>query len=76
MFPNKQTKEDFKFKIANIITEIRYDNKWTQKKIAQITGLKQSAISRIESGAQIPSLTTLFKIANKCGFNLFIKIKK
>lgn len=64
----KKRWDDFRFEIANLITEIRYDKNLTQKQIAKKVGLKQSAITKIESGSQIPSLTTLYKILTKCGY--------
>lgn len=70
---NKQ-KNDLKFMIANLITEIRYKKKITQTQIAKKIGTKQPAISRIESGLFIPSIKVLYKIASKCGCKLIIKI--
>ncbi|MCL5959730.1 MAG: helix-turn-helix domain-containing protein [Chloroflexi bacterium] len=36
---------------------------WTQKQLAERMGTTQSAIARLESGTQVPTLDTLYRLA-------------
>lgn len=47
----------------------------TQKELAEKTGIRQSNISRIESGASSPTLETLARIAAGMGKKLSIEFK-
>ena len=49
--------------IINKITRARLDLGLTQAQVSEKSGLKQSAIARIESLRVIPKITTLIKIA-------------
>jgi transcriptional regulator with XRE-family HTH domain len=49
-------------KISAKIIELRLDNGLTQQELADLSGLKQSAIARIESNGALPRLDTLLKI--------------
>lgn len=42
----------------------------TQRELAQLCGLPQSSIARIESGKTTPKLDTLFKIIHPLGLKL------
>lgn len=44
----------------------------TQKELAQAMGTTQSAIARLESGNQMPTLDTLFKLAAALGVDFTI----
>lgn len=60
--------------IEQIIRERAAQN-ITQKELAERTGLKQSNISRLESGNYNPSVEFLQKIANGLGKELHIEFK-
>ncbi|GAB4259421.1 helix-turn-helix domain-containing protein [Thermincola ferriacetica] len=72
------TEEEFnelKF-VSDLISDLvkaRIDKGWTQTELAQRTGLKQSAIARLESQSTIPKIDTLFKIAYALGLKLVIE---
>jgi ribosome-binding protein aMBF1 (putative translation factor) len=50
--------------IKRVIIEARQRNKWTQKDLAERCGLKQSNISRLETGGTSPTLKTLQQLAH------------
>ena len=53
--------------IKRNLIQARIDAGLTQKELAERSGIRQSNISRIESGAAIPTLQTLNAIANGIG---------
>jgi ribosome-binding protein aMBF1 (putative translation factor) len=58
--------------ISKIVIE-RTKRGLTQEKLAELTGLKQSAIARIESCKCIPKVTTLQKIMNQIGLGALLE---
>lgn len=61
--------------IGNLVTQIRYDKGWTQGQLGKKVGLHQPAIARIEGYGYVPSLKTLYKIADKCGYKLKVTLE-
>ncbi|TBL68018.1 helix-turn-helix domain-containing protein [Paenibacillus thalictri] len=59
--------------VAKIIIR-RKDLGWTQAELANVAGLKQSAVARIESGATVPRIDTIQKLAKAVGFKLDLVI--
>ena len=51
------------FALASAIIQKRIDKKMTQADLAKKMGTKQSAVSRLESGAYNPSFAQLQKVA-------------
>src|SRR3990167_1340543 len=51
-------------RIAVMIARLREDKNLSQRDLARITGLKQPQIARIESGNYLPTLETLWKLAD------------
>lgn len=51
-------------RLAVMITRLREDKGLSQRDLAKITGLKQPQIARIESGDYLPTLETLWKLAD------------
>jgi len=47
-----------------MIAHLREDKGLSQRDLARITGLKQPQIARIESGDYLPTLETLWKLAD------------
>lgn len=58
--------------VARIVIE-RSKRGISQEQLAQLTGLKQSAIARIESCNCVPKITTLQKILMQLGLTLDVK---
>lgn len=53
----------------------RLESHMTQKELAERTGIRQSNISRIESGASSPTIDTLARIAAGLGKKLKIEFQ-
>lgn len=53
----------------------RLECNMTQKELAEKTGIRQSNISRIESGASSPTIDTLARIASGLGKKLKIEFQ-
>ncbi len=64
---NVDRKNDFRFEVANLITEVRYHYKITQAQLAKKMKTHQPSIARIESGNTLPSLSFLEKLAHSVG---------
>jgi transcriptional regulator with XRE-family HTH domain len=63
-FLNDEDKARIEFEATLIgkLIEVRDSKGVTQQELAQLTGLKQSAIARLESMKSTPQVDTLFKI--------------
>lgn len=55
--------KDLAFYISQIILEARLSSGLSQKQLAKKIGTKQPAVARWENGSQIPSISSLNKIA-------------
>lgn len=64
-----------RYRLIEKIIEKRIMENLTQKELADKTGLKQSAISRLESGNYNPSLDFLNRIAKGMGYELRIELQ-
>lgn len=58
------------YQIIKAVLEGRKANHLTQKQLAEITGITQADISRIENGSANPSLRTLERLAEGLGMRL------
>ena len=56
-----------RFRLARRFAEARRKRGWTQKKLAEKTGLNQSEISNLESGQANPTYKTLQTVASVLG---------
>ena len=56
-----------------MLLKARQEHNLTQKQLADICGIRQSNLSRIETGAESPSVRTLYKIAKGLGKRLQIQ---
>lgn len=78
--PEKQWLDtDPEYQIIKAICEGRRKKGLTQKDLADITGITQGDISRLENGIANPSLKTLERLAAGIGLRLkieFVPIKK
>lgn len=62
------TKPEVDFSI--VIHQIREEKGLTQVELAELSGVNQANISRIENGERLPNIYTLQKIANSLGMQL------
>jgi len=51
-------------RIAVMIARLREERGWSQRDLAKVTGIKQPQIARIEKGGQMPTLETLWRLAD------------
>ena len=69
-FKTEWDKLDPEFQIIRSLIEIRNERNLSQKQLAEITGITQADISRIENGNANPSLKTLQRLAKGLGMKL------
>lgn len=65
---------ELEYQIKRMLVAARIEKKMTQKDLAEKSGVRQSNISRIESGACVPTLTTLKELAKGLGKTLRIEM--
>jgi DNA-binding XRE family transcriptional regulator len=66
---------DEEFALARELIAARVRAGLTQAELAQRMGTTQSAIARIESGAQLPSVKTLLRFAKATGSRPVLKLR-
>jgi len=59
--------DNFRFEVANLITEARIYAELTQEQLSQLIQTKQPSIARWEAGTSLPSLRSLKRIADAIG---------
>jgi len=69
-------KLELEYAIVRQVIAARSEQKLTQKDLAEKIGIKQSNISRFESGKYNPSLDFLKKIADGLGKEIHIEFKE
>ncbi len=63
------------FAVAKALIEARTSLNMTQKELADRSGIRQSNISRIESGACSPTISTLQLLAKGMGKELSVRFR-
>ena len=58
--------------VARLLIQFRMRHELTQEQLAHLMGTSTPAISRLESGTHVPSLTTLSRLAEAAGERLVI----
>ena len=73
-FISKEQKSKINLEVSLIgkIIEARENKGITQKELAEMSGLKQSAIARFESMKATPQIDTIFKVLKPLGYTLEI----
>ena len=61
------------YEIMRMLVKARNEKNLTQKELSELSGIRQSNISRIERGVCAPSINTLKAIANALGKKLKIE---
>ena len=62
--------------VARLLIQFRIKHDLTQEQLAELIGTSAPAISRLESGTHVPSLTTLSRLAEAVGERLVIGFTK
>lgn len=60
--------------IALLVTTYRAEHQLTQKGLARLLGMQQSAVARLESGTHEPSVATLARLASVLGLHMNLMI--
>ncbi len=66
-------KYQLEYELIAQIVSFRKQRNITQQELAELSGVKQQVISRMERHQAFPNLTTLAKIANALGLQLTFK---
>ena len=68
----ERAKIEFEAELIGKLIEAREVNGFTQAQLAEVAGLQQSAIARLESLKATPQIDTLFKVLTPMGYKLAI----
>jgi transcriptional regulator with XRE-family HTH domain len=64
---------DLEVALIGKLIEAREEKGITQEKLAEMSGLKQSAIARLEKMSSTPQIDTLIKVLTPLGYKLSIE---
>ena len=70
--PAEKEKINFEIELIGKMIEAREEKGMSQRELAEISGVKQPAIARLESMKTTPQIDTLFKILNPLGYTISI----
>ena len=70
--PAEREKINFEIELIGKMVEARRQKGLSQRELAEISGVKQPAIARLESMKATPQIDTLFKILNPLGYTISI----
>lgn len=70
--PAEREKINFEIELIGKMVEAREERGLSQRDLAELSGLKQPAIARLESMKTTPQIDTLFKILNPLGYTISI----
>lgn len=70
--PAERAKIDFEVALIGKLIEAREAKGLSQKQLADLAGLKQPAIARLESMKATPQIDTLFRILQPLGYTLAV----
>ena len=70
--PAERDKINFEIELIGKLVEAREARGLSQRDLAEISGVKQPAIARMESMKSTPQIDTLFKVLNPLGYTLSI----
>ena len=74
--PERKTRIDLEAEIIVKIIEAREKRGLTQQQLAELTGLKQANIARLEKSRAMPKIDTLLKVLEPLGYTLSIVPKQ
>ncbi len=70
--PEESRKIDFEVELIGKMIEAREKKGYSQRELAELSGVKQPAIARMESLKSTPQIDTLLKILAPLGYTLSI----
>lgn len=70
--PADKEKINFEIELIGKMVEAREQKGLSQRELAEISGIKQPAIARLESMKTTPKIDTLFKLLNPLGYTISI----
>lgn len=73
-FAEEWDRTAFARQVAITIAQYRAERGMTQRELAEVTGLKQPAIARLELGESVPSLATLAKLSRATGLEFQVEV--
>ena len=73
-FVSREEKEkiEFQVRLIGMLVEAREAKGLTQAQLAELSGVKQPAIARLESMGATPKIDTLFRLLKPLGYTLAI----
>ena len=66
---------DIYYEISSKLFDYRMSNGWSQKKLAEVLGVTQAMVSKLESGEYNYTIEQLWKISKKLGWKLNISFE-
>lgn len=78
MIKNKENDEEIKRMMSELVGDITLERErlgLSQSKLAELAGVKQSAVSRMESLGALPQLDTILRVIQPLGLRLTVKQK-
>jgi ribosome-binding protein aMBF1 (putative translation factor) len=73
-FDAAEAEEEARLRLAELVYAARTNAGLTQTELARRMGTKQSVISAIENGGQVPTVPMLWRIAHALDLNLNIEL--
>lgn len=73
-FKKEWEASELEYQIRSMLIDARNEEHLTQKELSELSGIRQSNISRIENGNEVPSLSTLQTLASALGKRLKITL--
>lgn len=70
--PEEKVESDLRVALIGEMVKARKERGISQKKLEELSGVKQPVIARMENGSTIPNLSTVLKILAPLGKTLYI----
>ncbi len=68
--PTEVEELDFTVRLVSELIKRRTDLGYSQRDLAELSGIKQPAIARLETGGVIPRIDTLYKLLKPLGLTI------
>ena len=74
-FVDKEKVSEEEYDLIVQIVKIRQENKISQKRIEELTGISQANVARFEKNTHSASMSTVIKVLDALGYKFVIKKK-